>query len=138
LLEATPEELLAVPDVGAAIADSIRAYAAEAQNRKLIEKLRVAGLQMTAAPETPGDDLPLAGKTLVLTGTLATMTRRAAEEAIRRLGGKTSSSVSRRTDYVVVGQDPGSKYQKAQELGVPILTEEEFIQFLQDPVGDES
>jgi DNA ligase (NAD+) len=93
---------------------------------------------MTAAPETPGDDLPLAGKTLVLTGTLATMTRRAAEEAIRRLGGKTSSSVSRRTDYVVVGQDPGSKYQKAQELGVPILTEEEFIQFLQDPVGDES
>ena len=138
LLEATPEELLAVPDVGAAIADSIRAYAAEAQNRKLIEKLRVAGLQMTAAPETPGDELPLHGKTFVLTGTLATMTRNAAEEAIRRLGGKTSSSVSRRTDYVVVGQDPGSKYQKAQELGVPILTEEEFIQFLQDPVGDES
>ena len=138
LLAAMPEELMAVPDVGAAIADSIRAYAAEEQNRKLIEKLKAAGLQMTAAPETPGDDSPLNGKTFVLTGTLATMTRRAAEEVIRRLGGKPSSFVSRRTDYVVVGQEPGSKYQKAQELGVAILSEEEFIQLLEDSAGHEA
>lgn len=137
LLAATPEELLAVPDVGPAIAASIKAYAAEAQNRRLIEKLKAAGLQMTAAPETPAEELPLSGKTFVLTGTLATMTRRAAEEAIRRLGGKPGSTVSRRTDYVVVGADPGSKYQKALELGVTILTEEEFARLLEDPAKHE-
>lgn len=137
LLAATPEELMAVPEIGATIAASIAAYAAEAQNRRLIEKLKAAGLQMTAAPEAPAGALPLSGKTFVLTGTLASMTRRAAEEAIRRLGGNPGSSVSRRTDYVVVGEDPGSKYQKAQELGVPILTEEEFVQLLQDYAGRE-
>ncbi|NLM37344.1 MAG: NAD-dependent DNA ligase LigA, partial [Firmicutes bacterium] len=136
LLAANPEELMAVPEIGAIIAASITAYAAEAQNRRLIEKLKAAGLQMTAVPATPAATAPLNGKTFVLTGTLASMTRHAAEEAIRRLGGNPSSAVSRRTDYVVVGADPGSKYEKAQALGVPILTEEEFIQLLQESAGN--
>jgi len=130
LLNASKEELLAVAEVGDVIAESILHYAGEEQNRRLVEKLKKAGLQMTAAAETTADNLPLAGKTFVLTGTLTAMTRHAAEEAIRRLGGKAGSSVSRQTDYVVVGVDPGSKYQKALELGIKILTEAEFLALL--------
>lgn len=137
LLNATREELLAIPEVGEAIAASIIAYAGEEQNRRFVEKLKAAGLQLAAAPETVAEARPLDGKAFVLTGTLTTMTRRAAEEAIRRLGGKPGSSVSRHTDYVVVGQDPGSKYQKAQDLGVVILTEEEFIRLLEEAGGYE-
>jgi DNA ligase (NAD+) len=107
-------------------------YASEEQNRRLIERLEQAGLQMAVVPERKEAVLPLAGKTFVLTGTLTTLTRSAAEEAIRRLGGKPGSAVSRHTDYVVVGKEPGSKYQKAQELGVEILDEDEFQNMLQE------
>ena len=132
LLNATKEELLAVPEIGEAIAESIIHYASEEQNRRLIERLEQAGLQMAVVPERKEAVLPLAGKTFVLTGTLTTLTRSAAEEAIRRLGGKPGSAVSRHTDYVVVGKEPGSKYQKAQELGVEILDEDEFQNMLQE------
>ncbi|HHT48193.1 MAG TPA: NAD-dependent DNA ligase LigA [Firmicutes bacterium] len=132
LLKATKEELMAVADVGEAIAESVIRYAGEKQNQRLVEKLSKAGLQMAVAPEASAAGLPLAGKTFVLTGALTALTRSAAEEAIRRLGGKAGSAVSRQTDYVVVGQDPGSKYQKAQQLGVAILSEEEFLSLLRD------
>ncbi len=132
LLSATKEEFLAVPDIGEAIAESVIHYAGEEQNRRLIHKLKQAGLQMALAPEPQEAALPLTGKTFVLTGSLAVLTRSAAEEAIRRLGGKPGSSVSRHTDYVVAGKDPGSKYQKAQELGVKILDEDEFQNMLQE------
>jgi DNA ligase (NAD+) len=123
---------MAVADVGEAIAESVIRYAGEKQNQRLVEKLSKAGLQMAVAPEASAAGLPLAGKTFVLTGALTALTRSAAEEAIRRLGGKAGSAVSRQTDYVVVGQDPGSKYQKAQQLGVAILSEEEFLSLLRD------
>lgn len=130
LLNAAKEELLAVPDVGEAIAESILHYAGEEQNRRLVEKLKKAGLQMTTTHETPAAGLPLTGKTFVLTGTLTTLTRNEAEEEIRRLGGKAGSSVSRQTDFLVVGADPGSKYQKALQLGIKILDEAEFLKLI--------
>lgn len=131
ILSATPEELSAVPEVGAAIADSVRRYAREEQNRKLVEKLRAAGLNFTMKHEAGDRLLPFAGETFVLTGTLETMTRTAAEEELRKLGAKTAASVSRKTSYVVVGADPGSKHQKALALGVNILSEAEFISLLE-------
>lgn len=126
---------MAVPDVGAAIAESIIQYAGEEQNKEFLTKLNKAGLQMIATPERTSDALPLAGKTFVLTGTLSKLTRSAAEEALRQLGGKPASSVSRQTDYVIVGAEPGSKYQKALDLGIAILEEEEFLQLLQETEG---
>jgi DNA ligase (NAD+) len=110
------------------VAASVRAFATEPHNRALVEKLAASGVNMTSrlpAVDRPSD-LPLAGKTFVLTGTLASMTREDAEAAIDRLGGKVSGSVSRKTSYLVVGVDAGSKLQKAQDLGVATLTEDEF------------
>ncbi len=128
LLDAPVESLQSVPEVGPVVAASIRAFADEPHNRALVAKLAAAGVNMTTrqpdpVKETPG---PLAGKTLVLTGTLETMTREEAEAAIERLGGKVSGSVSRKTSYLVVGADAGSKLEKARELGVPTLGESEF------------
>ena len=128
LLDAPVESLQSVPEVGPVVAASIRAFADEPHNRALVAKLAAAGVNMTTrqpdpVKATPG---PLAGKTLVLTGTLETMTREEAEAAIERLGGKVSSSVSRKTSYLVVGADAGSKLEKARELGVPTLGESEF------------
>mgnify|MGYP005837923335 CR=1 FL=1 len=131
LAAATEEDLLAIPAIGPKIAASIVSYFREEQNRRLIEKLRKAGVRMEEAPEAaPAGPQPLAGKTFVLTGGLASMTREEAEERLRALGAKVASSVSRKTDYVVVGKDPGSKYQKALELGIEILNEEEFLRML--------
>ncbi|MDN5347170.1 MAG: ligase [Clostridia bacterium] len=124
LARASMEELTALPDIGPKIAASIQAFFAEPRNLKVLEKLKAAGVNMVAggsgAEGAPG---PLAGKTFVLTGTLPTLTRQEAEELIMKAGGKVSSSVSRRTDYVVVGEKPGSKYEKARELGIAILDE---------------
>jgi DNA ligase (NAD+) len=128
LLDASAEALQAVPEIGPVLAESVRAYADEPHNRRLIEKLAAASVNMTTTQPEPGTSAggPLTGKTFVLTGTLSTMTREAAEEAIERLGGKVSGSVSRKTSYLVVGQDAGSKLEKAKSLGVQTLSEEEF------------
>lgn len=137
LRRATREELLRVPDVGEKTAESILAFFRQEQNIRLIEKLRLAGVRMEEAavaaaagggPER--DSQPLKGLTFVLTGTLRTMTRNEALEAITALGGRVAGSVSRKTDYVVAGENPGSKYDKARELGVRIITEEEFLRLL--------
>jgi DNA ligase (NAD+) len=128
LLDAPLEALQAVPDVGPVVAASIRAFADEPRNRTLVAKLAAAGVNMSTRQPDPVQAAPgpLAGKTFVLTGTLETMTREEAEETIDRLGGKVSGSVSRKTSYLVVGADAGSKLEKARALGVATLTEPEF------------
>ena len=129
LAGASQEELQAVPAIGPKIAASIVSYFHEEQNRRLIEKLRAAGVRLAEEAgkvKQPGAR-PLAGKTFVLTGGLETMSREEAEERLRRLGAKAAGSVSKKTDYVVAGKDPGSKYQKALELGIKILNEAEFL-----------
>jgi DNA ligase (NAD+) len=127
-LERAPvEHLERVRDIGPVVARSIRAFFDEPRNRQLVDRLAALGVNMKGTPpETTADSGPLAGKTFVLTGTLASLTREAAEETIAELGGKVSGSVSRKTSYLVVGADAGSKLEKAQSLGVPILSEDDF------------
>lgn len=129
LAAASQEELQSIPAVGPKIAASIVSYFHEEQNRALIEKLRAAGVKLAETARAAGP-LPLQGKTFVLTGGLASMTREEAEERLRRLGAKTTGSVSKKTDFVVVGKDPGSKYQKALELGVKVIDENGLLEML--------
>ena len=128
ILEAPIERLQTAPEIGPVVAASVRSFADEPRNRALVAKLAAAGVNMSSLQPEPAaaGPGPLAGKTFVLTGTLSRMTREEAEAAIERLGGKVSGSVSRKTSYLVVGADAGSKLAKAQALGVPILSEEEF------------
>jgi DNA ligase (NAD+) len=128
IMAAPLDVLQRVPDVGPVVAASVRAFADEPHNQALIGKLAGAGVNMTShMPEvSAADGGPLHGKTFVLTGTLSTMTREEAEQAIEAAGGKVSGSVSRKTSYLVVGTDAGSKLEKAQSLGVRTLSEEEF------------
>ncbi len=129
LMDAPEEELLAVPDVGPEVAASIRSFFSESRNRETIRKLLESGV--TPAPVRRGPPQgPLAGKTFVFTGTLEAMTREEAKSRVEALGGKVSGSVSKKTDYVVVGADPGSKAEKARRLGVRTLTEDEFLALL--------
>ncbi|MGB9802226.1 NAD-dependent DNA ligase LigA, partial [Desulfofundulus sp.] len=125
LSRATYEELVAIPEIGPRIAESVTTFFTQEQNRRVLEKLVSAGVNTREEAEEPGDK-PLAGKVFVLTGSLAHFTRQEAQKLIESLGGRVSSSVSRKTDYVVVGEDPGSKYDRALALGIPILREEDF------------
>jgi DNA ligase (NAD+) len=128
VLSASLETLQAAPEVGPVLAASVRAFADEPHNRELIDRLREAGVNMESrAPAVPEGPLPLSGKTYVLTGTLSSMTREAAEEAIEALGGKVSGSVSKKTTALIAGDEAGSKLDKARTLGVPILGEAEFL-----------
>jgi len=126
LMNASQEELEAIPEIGPVVAASIRQFMTNPQNRKLIEELRRLGLNMQSELAGPKGELPLAGKTIVVTGTLANYSRQEVEELIKRHGGRPASSVSRNTDFVVVGENPGSKLQKARQLGVPTISEEEL------------
>jgi DNA ligase (NAD+) len=128
LLDASVEELQTAPEIGPVVAASVRSFADEPRNRALVRKLADAGVNMRSLqPELPaGGAGPLAGRTFVLTGTLQTMTREEATTAIEERGGKVSGSVSRKTSYLVVGEEAGSKLDKARDLGVPVLTEDEF------------
>src|SRR5690606_26775943 len=130
LLAASVEELERVPDIGPVVARSVREFLDEPRNRETIQRLREAGVNMVAAAAATTGGLPLEGKTFVLTGTLASMTRDEAAASIERLGGKVAGSVSRKTTYVVAGTDPGSKLARAEELGVPVLTEEQFRELI--------
>lgn len=130
VMEAAREELLQVPEIGGIIADSIIHFFGEEQNRRVIEKLRAAGVNLIEAAAAVNEGF-FTGKTVVLTGGLTALTRAEAEERLRKQGGTPGSSVSRKTDYVVAGADPGSKYQKALELMIPILTEEDFLRRLE-------
>jgi DNA ligase (NAD+) len=131
VIGATESDLLAVRDVGPIVAQSIIQFFAEPHNLDVVNKLRVAGVHW---PESAGMQQSggiLAGKTLVLTGTLPTLTRDAAKEKIEAAGGKVAGSVSKKTDYVVAGEDAGSKLVKAQELGLPVLDETGLLALLE-------
>ncbi len=131
LIEATEAELLAVRDVGPVVAQSILQFFAEAHNLEVVKKLRAAGVRWQESEGLQQSAGTLAGKTLVLTGTLPTLTRDVAKEKIEAAGGKVAGSVSKKTDYVVAGFDAGSKLVKAQELGVPILDEVGLLALLE-------
>jgi DNA ligase (NAD+) len=134
ILDAPLEALQAVPDIGPVVAASVRAFADEPHNRGLVRKLAEAGVNMASQQPVVSAAVQgaLAEKVFVLTGTLSTMTREEAQATIEQQGGKVSGSVSRKTSYVVVGADAGSKLAKARQLGVPQLTEEEFRQLIME------
>ena len=129
LQNAAVEELTAVDDIGAITAQSIVDWFASPQSQHLIERLKEAGVNMQA--EEKGADQRFAGKTFVLTGTLDRFTRAEATQMIEDRGGKAAGSVSKKTTYVVAGEAAGSKLRKAQELGVPVLTQEEFLALME-------
>ena len=128
LMEADEERLTQVPDVGAVTARSIAAWFRSPQSRHMIERLRGAGVNFESRAEIT--DRRFEGKTFVLTGALTRFTREEAEEQIEAFGGKASGSVSKKTSFVVAGENAGSKLRKANELGIPVLTEEEFLEML--------
>lgn len=128
LQNATLEELTAVDDIGEITARSILDWMASPQSRHLIDRLREAGVNMTAAEQ--GSDQRFAGMTFVLTGALEKFTRDEASEMIEARGGKSAGSVSKKTTYVVAGEAAGSKLRKAQELGITVLSEDEFLELL--------
>lgn len=128
LLEADQEQLTAVDDVGDITAQSIIQWAARPSSKELVEALKEAGVNMLCLEEE--SDQSLAGKTFVLTGALSKFTREEATLAIEARGGKASGSVSKKTDFVVAGENAGSKLKKANDLGIPVLTEDEFMDML--------
>ena len=128
LRAATEEELTAIPDVGGIVAKSITDFFASEKGRDLVDRLLKAGCTPTWESVTLGD--AFAGKTVVLTGTLASMGRKAAGDLIAAHGGKVTGSVSKKTDYVVAGEEAGSKLDKALKLGVPVLDEAAFLAML--------
>ena len=129
LAQATPEELVEAEEVGPRVAEAIREFFQEKRNQEVIGKLRQAGLQFTQE-QTRKTDGKLAGKQFVLTGTLATYSRDQAKQMIEESGGRVAASVSKKTDYVVAGADPGSKLEKARTLGVTILDEAGLLALL--------
>jgi DNA ligase (NAD+) len=129
--EVSEEQLMNIPEIGPKMAESIVKFFREPRNLETITRLKAAGLN-TVEVESTGELKLLSGKTFVLTGTLESLTRNDASEKIEVLGGKVSASVSKKTNFVVAGSDPGSKYDKALQLGVTILTEEEFLTMLRE------
>ena len=138
LSKATEEDLTEIEGIGPKIAESIIAWFQEPENRRIIEKLRASGVRLEQdalpAPATVASgDAPFAGLTFVVTGTLSALSRSEAEGRIKGLGGKVTSSVTKKTSYVVVGESPGSKAAKAEQLGTSILDEDDFIRLLESP-----
>ena len=128
LMAASEEELTEVPDVGGITAANICDWFSQEQSKHLIERLRQAGVNFESKRVIT--DARFAGKTFVLTGALSKFTREEATEKIELLGGKAAGSVSKKTSFVVVGENAGSKERKARELGIPILTEDEFLEMI--------
>ena len=126
LARATEEELTRIEGIGPEVAKSIVDFFKNPENRKLIEELKAAGLN----PRRQVKAGPLSGKTFVFTGALSSMTREEAKRLVEELGGRVASTVSRKVDYVVVGENPGSKYERARALGIPTITEEEFLKLV--------
>ncbi len=123
ILDATEDRLLQVPDVGPVVAQSIHTFFQQTHNREVVEQLRACGLRWEEGEPSPAAQLPLAGKTFVLTGTLPTLSRDEAKEMLEAAGAKVAGSVSKKTDYVVAGEEAGSKLDKARELGITVLDE---------------
>ncbi len=128
IFAAGPARLAEVEDIGGVIAQSLAQWHDDSRNRDLLARLKQAGVNFRSALHNPAAALgPFAGKTFVLTGTLPTLTRETASAKVEALGGKVSSSVSKKTDYVLAGEEAGSKLEKAQKLGVKIIDEAEFV-----------
>ncbi len=123
IMDATLDQLLQVADVGPIVAQSIRTFFDQAHNREVVEQLRACGVTWTEGEPTAGASLPLAGQTYVLTGTLPTLSRDEAKDMLEALGAKVAGSVSKKTHGVIAGTEAGSKLEKAQALGVPVLDE---------------
>ena len=124
IMEASAERLLEVPDVGPIVAESIHTFFAQTHNREVVEQLRACGVRWEEGEPAAQAPKPLAGKTVVLTGTLPTLSRDEAKDLLEAAGAKVAGAVSRKTSYVVAGAEAGSKLDKAQELGVPVLDED--------------
>ena len=129
-MQADEAQLQDAPDVGPVVAQSIVRFFAEPHNREIITLMRAAGVHWPETKITQQEKLPLAGKTFVLTGTLPGLSRDEARDRIAAKGGKVAGSVSKKTDYVVAGADPGSKFEKARELGVAVLDERGLLELL--------
>ena len=126
------DELVAVEAIGAKIAQSVVEYFSEKRNLDFLDRLAACGINMEEKQKASASKAAFFGKTFVLTGTLSVMDRKTAQEKIEALGGKATSSVSKKTDYVVAGENAGSKLTKAQELGINILSEDDFIKMLEE------
>jgi DNA ligase (NAD+) len=128
VLGATVEALQATPEIGPVVARSVRLFADDPRNREVVARLAEVGVNMTSRDRDTSGPVPgpLAGQVFVLTGTLASMSREEATAALERLGAKVTKSVSRSTNFVVVGEEAGSKLEKARRLGIETLDEEAF------------
>lgn len=132
LINASSDDLVSINDIGDIIAESIKKYFNNSENMEEIEKLKKIGINTTYLGQEVVYNDNFKDKTFVLTGSLRTLTRDKAKEIIESNGGKTSSSVSKKTSVVIVGEDPGSKYQKAKELGIDVWSEEEFLNIINE------
>ena len=130
LMAADKETLENIDQIGPTMAESVYEYFRDAKNRSVVDELLAAGIKPKRPAKRRSDKL--AGKTIVVTGTLENFTRQQIEQAIRQAGGKTSSSVSKKADFVLTGKEPGSKLDKAQKLGVKIINEKQFLDFLKN------
>jgi DNA ligase (NAD+) len=129
LSRATEEDLQQIPTIGPKIAQSVASFFRQEGNRRIIEKLKQAGVRLEAKAPAPRES-PLVGQEFVLTGRLSALSRAEAEARIKALGGSVGSSVTRKTTYMVVGEGPGSKLDRAHSLGTGLLTEEEFLRLI--------
>jgi DNA ligase (NAD+) len=133
IMDATEEQLLEVSDVGPIVAQSIRTFFEQAHNREVVEQLRACGVTWEEGEPAARAPQPLSGKTFVITGTLPTLSRDEAKDKVEAAGGKVAGSVSKKTDYVVAGEEAGSKLVKAQTLGVPVIDEAALLAMLAGP-----
>jgi DNA ligase (NAD+) len=141
LLDADVDTIAAVPGIGMTIADAVVEWASVEANRDLVRRLQAAGVRTELSEEerrAPDGSGPLAGKSIVITGTLATMSRGEAEQLVERNGGRAASSVSSKTDFLVAGEKAGSKLAKAQKLGVEVIDEQALLALVAGAGGDEA
>lgn len=132
IMDASIEQLLQVRDVGPVVADSIHTFFAQPHNREVVEQLRACGIHWPEGPPVAQTHHSLAGKTVVLTGTLPTLSRETAKDMLQAAGAKVTGSVSKKTSYIVAGAEAGSKLAKAHELGIPVLDEAQMLALLHD------
>jgi len=134
IMSASKEELMAIPGVGEKVAGAVCDYFADPNNREMVHDLLKLGVSIEdtgrAGEREKGETSFFSGKTVVFTGTLSSMTRDQAEDLVTKMGGKVSKNVSRSTDIVVVGENPGSKYQRAITLGIRVMQEPEFLELI--------
>ena len=132
LMHATADEVEQVPDIGPVVSAHVAAFLASPEHRKVIKRLQEEGVKWPDVQRPSIEGQPFAGQTFVITGTLESMTREQAQEALIALGAKVSGNVSKKTSVVVAGAEPGSKLRKAEELGVRVLNEQQFLALLKN------